>query len=72
MAIIGYLVFGVFFFGLVFLQNLIIETPSEKQLRAENKAIGSTQNVIDCINLQNQIINLADLKTKDFALSKII
>jgi hypothetical protein len=37
---LSYLTFGVLFFaGLVLLQNYIIETPSEKQLRAENESL---------------------------------
>ena len=37
---ISYLTFGVLFFaGLLLLQNYVIETPTEKQLRAENKSL---------------------------------
>jgi len=39
-SFIGYVSFGaVFFVGLNFLQNLIIETKVEKSLRAENTAL---------------------------------
>jgi murein DD-endopeptidase MepM/ murein hydrolase activator NlpD len=68
MTSIGYLTFGVIFFiGLVLLQNLIIETPSEKYLRAENKALDRHKMLLTA-QLAESNHQLADLKTKDIAL----
>lgn len=65
---IGYLAFGVLFFvALVFLQNLIIETPSEKQLRAENKSL--TQHKIALTaQLNESNSRLSALKEEDQSL----
>ncbi|MBL7877369.1 MAG: M23 family metallopeptidase [Cyclobacteriaceae bacterium] len=68
MTVIGYLTFGfIFFVGLVFLQNLIIETPSEKYLRAENKALDQHKMLLTA-QLAESNRQLAELKTKDVAL----
>ncbi|MBP9925335.1 MAG: M23 family metallopeptidase [Cyclobacteriaceae bacterium] len=65
---IGYLTFGVIFFiGLVLLQNLIIETPSEKKLRAENKAL-DRHKILLTAQLTESNRQLSELKTKDVAL----
>jgi len=65
MAIVGYLVFGVVFFAaLLFLQNLIIETPLEKQLRAENKALTEHKVILSSM-LSESNRQLKDLKQQD-------
>lgn len=46
-SLIGYLTFGaLFFIGLLFLQNLIVETPTETTLRNENEALHQHQVVL--------------------------
>lgn len=68
MAIVGYLVFGVVFFAaLLFLQNLIIETPLEKQLRAENKALTEHKVILSSM-LSESNRQLKDLKQQDLSL----
>jgi len=65
---VSYLAFGcVFFIGLVLLQNLIIETPSEKILRAENKAL-QQHKVLLTSQLWQSNQQLAELKKQDIAL----
>ncbi|MBX2916448.1 MAG: M23 family metallopeptidase [Cyclobacteriaceae bacterium] len=68
MAIVGYLVFGVVFFAaLLFLQNLIIETPHEKQLRAENRALKEHKVILSSLlSESNQKLN--ELKKHDLSL----
>jgi len=67
-TLFSYLTFGfLFFVGLVLLQNLIIETPSEKKLRAENRALDEHKMLLTAqLLVSNQ--QLADLKVKDVAL----
>ena len=68
MGIVGYLVFGfVFFAALLFLQNLIIETPKEKQLRAENRALSEHKVILSAL-LTESNHQLTDLKKKDLSL----
>jgi murein DD-endopeptidase MepM/ murein hydrolase activator NlpD len=68
MGIVGYLVFGIVFFAaLLFLQNLIIETPHEKQLRAENRALDEHK-VILTSQLQEANTQLSELKKQDLLL----
>jgi murein DD-endopeptidase MepM/ murein hydrolase activator NlpD len=65
---VSYLAFGcIFFIGLVLLQNLIIETPSEKILRAENKAL-QQHKVLLTSQLWQSNQQLAELKKQDIAL----
>jgi len=65
---VSYLAFGcIFFIGLVLLQNLIIETPSEKKLRAENKAL-QQHKVLLTSQLWQSNQQLAELKKQDIAL----
>jgi murein DD-endopeptidase MepM/ murein hydrolase activator NlpD len=61
----GYLFLGAaFFVGLVILQNYLIETPLEKELRAENAALGEYKVVLAASLLEsNDRINL--LKNED-------
>lgn len=67
-TMVGYLAFGfVFFVGLVLLQNLILETPIEKKLRTENKALDQHKVILTAqLNESNQ--RLAELKEQDLAL----
>lgn len=68
MGIVGYLVFGfVFFAALLFLQNLIIETPKEKQLRAENRALSEHKVILSAL-LTESNHQLTGLKKKDLSL----
>jgi murein DD-endopeptidase MepM/ murein hydrolase activator NlpD len=61
----GYLVFGcAFFVGLVMLQNLVIETPLEKSLRAENEALQLHKNVL-VASLQESNRGIQDLRKED-------
>ncbi len=65
---VSYLIFGfLFFVGLILLQNLIVETPIEKKLRAENKDLEKYK-----IVLANQLAEsnqqLVDLNNKDLSL----
>ncbi|MCW5912605.1 MAG: M23 family metallopeptidase [Cyclobacteriaceae bacterium] len=68
MGITGYLVFGlVFFAALLFLQNFIIDTPLEKQLRAENRALAEHKVVLTAqISESNRQLN--ELKQQDLLL----
>jgi murein DD-endopeptidase MepM/ murein hydrolase activator NlpD len=66
--LLGLLCFGVLFFiGLVFLQNHIIETPIEKSLRAENKAMRKYK-VELVAQLESSKAALSELRSKDKAL----
>ena len=66
--LLGLLCFGALFFvGLVFLQNHVIETPIEKSLRAENKAMKKYK--VELVSqLESSKAALAELKSKDKAL----
>lgn len=67
-TLFSYLTFGVLFFvGLVILQNIIIETPSEKKVRAENKALDDHKKLLTAQLLESNQ-KLAELKAKDVAL----
>lgn len=68
LGIVGYLVFGfVFFAALLLLQNLIIETPHEKQLRAENRALDEHKVILtSLLSESNQQLNT--LKQQDLSL----
>jgi murein DD-endopeptidase MepM/ murein hydrolase activator NlpD len=67
-TLFSYLTFGfLFFVGLVLLQNLIIETPSEKKLRAENKALDDHKMLLTAQLLESNQ-QLGELKAKDVAL----
>jgi murein DD-endopeptidase MepM/ murein hydrolase activator NlpD len=67
-TLFSYLTFGfLFFVGLVLLQNLIIETPSEKKLRAENRALDEHKMLLTAQLLESNQ-QLAELKAKDVAL----
>lgn len=69
---LGLLCFGaLFFIGLVFLQNHIIETPIEKQLRAENKALKKYKIEL-ASNLKSSKHTLSELRAKDKALHEQI
>ncbi len=64
----GYLVLGgAFFVGLVILQNYFVETPLEKELRAENAALQHYKVVLTS-SLQESNQRIANLKTEDQAL----
>jgi murein DD-endopeptidase MepM/ murein hydrolase activator NlpD len=61
----GYLIFGVIFFvGLVMLQNYIIDTPLEKELRAENEAL-SQHKIVLLASLQESNARIGELKNED-------
>jgi murein DD-endopeptidase MepM/ murein hydrolase activator NlpD len=67
-TLVGYLAMGaVFFIGLILLQNYVIESPREKELTSENKALKQHKLI-----LSNQLVSynhkLAELKKEDFAL----
>ncbi len=65
---LSYLTVGVLFFiGLVLLQNLIVETPSEKKLRAENKALEQHKMLLTA-QLWDSNQQLAELKKQDLSL----
>jgi len=67
-TLLSFLAFGVvFFIGLVLLQNLIIETPSEKKLRAENKALEEHKMLLTS-QLWESNQQLTELKKQDLAL----
>jgi murein DD-endopeptidase MepM/ murein hydrolase activator NlpD len=67
-TVIGYLAMGTLFFvGLVFLQNYITESPKEKELRAENKAL-KQHKVILAGQLASYNQQLEELKDQDLAL----
>lgn len=64
-SVLAYLSFGILFFvGLVILQNYIIQTPFEKSLRAENKAL-SYHKVVLTSKLSEANNQLNSLKEKD-------
>lgn len=64
----SYLAFGfLFFVGIVLLQNFIINTPTEKKLRAENKSLDQHK-VLLTAQLQESNQRLAELKKQDLAL----
>lgn len=64
-SLLSYLSFGVLFFvGLLLLQNYIIETPNEKQLRAENKSLKQHKAVLaGQLSESNDLLN--ELKKQD-------
>ena len=66
--LLGLLCFGALFFvGLIFLQNHIIETPIEKSLRAENKAMKKYK--VELVSqLESSKAALDELRSKDKAL----
>ncbi len=66
--LIGLLCFGALFFvGLIFLQNHIIETPTEKSLRAENKAMKKYK--VELVSqLESSKAALTELRSNDRAL----
>lgn len=67
-TLLSYLTFGVLFFGgLLLLQNYIIETPSEKQLRAENKSLKQHKAVLTG-QLWQSNDQLEELKKQDLDL----
>jgi murein DD-endopeptidase MepM/ murein hydrolase activator NlpD len=68
LSIISYLTFSfLFFVGLVLLQNFLVETPVEKKLRAENKALEKHKLLLTSqLTSSNQ--QLAELKNKDLTL----
>ncbi|MBL7871839.1 MAG: M23 family metallopeptidase [Cyclobacteriaceae bacterium] len=68
LSVLSYLTFGLFFFvGLVLLQNFLIETPVEKRLRTENKALEKHKLLLTSqLTQSNQ--QLAELKSKDLTL----
>jgi murein DD-endopeptidase MepM/ murein hydrolase activator NlpD len=62
---IGLLAFGaVFFIGLFYLQNKLIDTPAEKQLRTENAALKNHYKVLSA-KIQTSKANLAALISKE-------
>jgi len=64
-TVIGLLAFGaVFFVGLFYLQNKLIDTPAEKQLRTENKALKNHYKVLSA-KLETSKSNLSDLVKKE-------
>ena len=64
-TVIGLLAFGaVFFIGLFYLQNKLIDTPAEKQLRTENKALRDHYKILSA-KLETSKSNLADLLKKE-------
>lgn len=65
---VGYLAMGaLFFIGLILIQNYVIESPKEKALRAENKAL-KQHKVILAGQLASYNQQLEDLKEQDLAL----
>ncbi len=65
MTAISYLSFGMLFFiGLLLLQNYIIETPYEKQLRTENKAL-KEHKILLTSQLSRSNHQLEELKKQD-------
>jgi murein DD-endopeptidase MepM/ murein hydrolase activator NlpD len=61
----GYLIFGALFFvGLVLLQNYLIDTPFEKELRAENEALRQHKTVL-IASLQESNGRISELKNED-------
>jgi murein DD-endopeptidase MepM/ murein hydrolase activator NlpD len=68
LSIISYLTFSfIFFVGLVLLQNFLVETPVEKKLRAENKAL-EKHKLLLASQLTSSNQQLAELKNKDLTL----
>lgn len=68
----GYLSFGILFFAaLLLLQNYIVETPVEKQLKTENKELKRHKAIITS-RIQEANTELAVLKSKDDDLYKKI
>ncbi len=67
-GILSYLTFGVFFFvGLVYLQDYLIDTPLEKSLREENKALVNHKILLTAqLSQSNQ--QLQELKNQDVAI----
>jgi murein DD-endopeptidase MepM/ murein hydrolase activator NlpD len=62
---IGLLAFGaVFFIGLFYLQNKLIDTPAEKQLRIENRALKDHYKILSA-KLETSKSNLAELLNKE-------
>ncbi|MEI9922076.1 MAG: M23 family metallopeptidase [Bacteroidota bacterium] len=62
---IGLLAFGaVFFIGLFYLQNKLIDTPAEKQLRTENKALKAHYKILSA-KLETSKSNLSELLRKE-------
>lgn len=62
---IGLLAFGaVFFIGLFYLQNKLIDTPAEKQLRTENAALKQHYKILSA-KLETSKTNLAELVRKE-------
>src|SRR4051812_36884262 len=62
---VGLMAFGaVFFIGLFYLQNKLIDTPAEKQLRTENKALKSHYKILSA-KLESSRSNLSDLVKKE-------
>lgn len=67
-SLVGYLAMGfVFFAGLILLQNYFIESPKEKELRAENKAL-KEHKVILASQLVSYNAQLDSLKQEDLSL----
>ena len=64
-TVIGLLAFGaIFFIGLFYLQNKLIDTPAEKQLRAENNALRNHYKVLEA-KLETSKTNLNELVNKE-------
>jgi len=64
-TVVGLLAFGaVFFIGLFYLQNKLIDTPAEKQLRTENKALKDHYKILSA-KLETSKSNLSDLLKKE-------
>lgn len=64
-TVIGLLAFGaVFFIGLFYLQNKLIDTPAEKQLRTENAALRNHYKVLSA-KLETSKSNLRELIKKE-------
>lgn len=64
-TVVGLLAFGaVFFIGLFYLQNKLIDTPAEKQLRTENKALRDHYKILSA-KLETSKGNLSALLNKE-------
>jgi murein DD-endopeptidase MepM/ murein hydrolase activator NlpD len=69
-TMIGLLAFGaVFFIGLFYLQNKLIDTPAERELRAENAALKNHYNILSA-KLQSSKNNLSGLLKQEEDLHK--
>jgi murein DD-endopeptidase MepM/ murein hydrolase activator NlpD len=69
-TITGVLLTGSLFFGgLLFLQNRVVTTPKEKELRSENKALKEHYNLLSS-RLANTRVKLASLEQKEEDLTK--